>query len=284
MRAEREAKAAQRLAEDHKLYGEILSRHPYWRTDNDPPDLDVTTTGFQRIWRKNGVMHRDGAPALVGFCGAWQEKWFQNGKLHRTDGPAKTVMPASEYPEWWIAAGYGYKKWFVNGHLHREDGPAVIMRDGEKRWYQNGKLHRTDGPAIERRDGGFEYWVQGVPHRAGLPAVVYAQKRFETFYTDTPLEAWYEKGRLHREDGPAITFKDTEIWMRYGKFHRLDGPAVQVGHARGAEYFFYKLRYSRAYGQRRKFTPGATEFWIYGRRYTAEAFQKHLDKMKVLKG
>lgn len=282
MRAEREAKTAQQLAENHKLYGEILSHHPYWRTDSDPPDLEVTTTGFQRIWRKNGVMHRDGAPALVECNGFWREKWFQNGKLHRTDGPAKTVMSALQYPEWETATGYGYKKWFINGRLHREDGPAIILPGGDRRWYQNGELHRTDGPAIEGYDGRVEYWVQGVPHREGLPAVVHAHKRFEAVHTDTPLEGWYEKGRLHREDGPAIIFKDTEIWMRYGKFHRLDGPAVQVGHARGAEYFFSKLRYSRAY-DRRRYAPGATEFWIYGRRYTEEAFQKHLDKMKALK-
>ena len=38
---------------------------------------------------------------------------------------------------------------------------------------------------------------------------------------------WYQKGKLHREDGPAIIYPDgEERWYQYGKLHRTDGPAV----------------------------------------------------------
>ena len=36
-----------------------------------------------------------------------------------------------------------------------------------------------------------------------------------------------EKGRFHREDGPAIIYKDgTKKWYKHGLLHREDGPAV----------------------------------------------------------
>lgn len=38
----------------------------------------------------------------------------------------------------------------------------------------------------------------------------------------------YLDGKLHREDGPAIEFKDGhKIWYLHEKPHRIDGPAVE---------------------------------------------------------
>jgi hypothetical protein len=40
-------------------------------------------------------------------------------------------------------------------------------------------------------------------------------------------ERWYRDGRLHREDGPAVTYYDgTECWFINGLRHRADGPAI----------------------------------------------------------
>ena len=37
---------------------------------------------------------------------------------------------------------------------------------------------------------------------------------------------WFNNGKLHREDGPAIIFPDgTQFWYINGKRHREDGPA-----------------------------------------------------------
>ena len=40
-------------------------------------------------------------------------------------------------------------------------------------------------------------------------------------------EYWFKNGRLHRENGPAIQFKDGDNrWYKNGKLHRENGPAV----------------------------------------------------------
>ena len=37
---------------------------------------------------------------------------------------------------------------------------------------------------------------------------------------------WKLNGKFHREDGPAVEYKDgTKIWFFDGEYHRLDGPA-----------------------------------------------------------
>ena len=36
------------------------------------------------------------------------------------------------------------------------------------------------------------------------------------------------KGKLHREDGPALEFTDgSKTWYINGRLHRVDGPAVE---------------------------------------------------------
>lgn len=48
--------------------------------------------------------------------------WYKNGVLHREDGPA------IEFPD-------GGKQWRIDGNLHREDGPAIEGTGGYKAWY-----------------------------------------------------------------------------------------------------------------------------------------------------
>jgi hypothetical protein len=41
-------------------------------------------------------------------------------------------------------------------------------------------------------------------------------------------DEWTLEGSLHREDGPAVEYKDgTKKWCINGKLHRLDGPAFE---------------------------------------------------------
>ena len=43
-------------------------------------------------------------------------------------------------------------------------------------------------------------------------------------------KCWYKKGKLHREDGPAVELvRGQKEWYKEGKLHRLDGPAVEWG-------------------------------------------------------
>ncbi|CAB4129607.1 hypothetical protein UFOVP116_55 [uncultured Caudovirales phage] len=40
-------------------------------------------------------------------------------------------------------------------------------------------------------------------------------------------ERWLLNGRLHREDGPAVTWAGgTKSWYLNGERHRIDGPAI----------------------------------------------------------
>ena len=39
---------------------------------------------------------------------------------------------------------------------------------------------------------------------------------------------WYQDGKLHRTDGPAVEHADgNRRWYQYGKLHRTDGPAIE---------------------------------------------------------
>src|SRR5258708_6182686 len=77
-------------------------------------------------------------------------------------------------------------------------------------WYKEGTgiAHREDGPAIEWNDGGKE---------------------------------WQQDGKLHRINGPAISFVGMKVWYINGKRHRLDGPAVEV--ITGERYWWHQGKY-----------------------------------------
>lgn len=55
--------------------------------------------------------------------------------------------------------------------------------------------------------------------------------------------AYYQDGRLHREDGPAIEWETGRYeWYHHGKRHRDDGPAVD-GHHGYVEWYHYGKRH-----------------------------------------
>ena len=58
-------------------------------------------------------------------------------------------------------------------------------------------------------------------HRIGAPAVL---------WWDGDTE-WWENGKYHRLDGPAIDYDADQRWHWYqhGKLHRIDGPAEIFG-------------------------------------------------------
>jgi hypothetical protein len=104
-----------------------------------------------KIWKKNGLIHRDDGPAVITVNGT--EQWYQKNKLHREGGE-----PAVTYPD-------GNQGWYQHGELHREDGPALIMQNGAmQEWYKNGIPHRLDGPAIINPKGKMEWWVDGMEY------------------------------------------------------------------------------------------------------------------------
>jgi hypothetical protein len=48
-------------------------------------------------WRLCGLLHYDGAPAVVYACG--RQDWYQHGKLHRDGAPA--IVRANTTVEYW---------------------------------------------------------------------------------------------------------------------------------------------------------------------------------------
>jgi hypothetical protein len=66
-------------------------------------------------------------------------------------------------------------------------------------------------------DGTQQWWQNGRLHREDGPAVIHTDGN----------QTWYLNGRLHREDGPAyVGYDGTEYWCKNGKFNREDGPAI----------------------------------------------------------
>jgi hypothetical protein len=71
---------------------------------------------------------------------------------------------------------------------------------------------------------------------------------------DNCLKYWYQNGRYHRLDGPAIEYVSGEKnWCQYGELHRTDGPAIEY--------------------------PDGTKLWfIEGRAYTKEEYNRRISK------
>lgn len=87
------------------------------------------------------------------------------------------------------------------GQLHRTDGPAIEYAHGGKAWYLNGTLYR-----IIYAKGSQEWFnEQGQRDRIERPA-----------YENDRRKEWYQNGRLHRIDGPAIEYADgrKEYWFQ----------------------------------------------------------------------
>jgi len=65
---------------------------------------------------------------------------------------------------------------------------------------KNGDLHNAKGPALKTDfgDGRWEHcwYLCGLKHRVGGPAEEYSDGR----------RWWYESGKLHNPDGPAVMF------------------------------------------------------------------------------
>jgi flagellar basal body rod protein FlgG len=72
---------------------------------------------------------------------------------------------------------------------------------------------------IHTADGTITHMVNGKIHRDDGPAVEFRNGN----------KHYYKNGKFHRDDGPAIDNVDGyKVWMKEGLLHRLDGPARQA--------------------------------------------------------
>lgn len=77
-------------------------------------------------WLIGDTYHREDGPAvkLYGCKADCGEEWWLNGVLHREGKPALI------WPD-------GTREWFLHGERHREDGPALDWGDDTKGWWLN---------------------------------------------------------------------------------------------------------------------------------------------------
>jgi hypothetical protein len=208
----------------------------------------------RKEWWKDGVMHRDNAPALIDDGKSELapsehvvEAWCRRGRLHRGgDNPA-------------VIMSDGTQKWFVNGTKHRSgDKPAVVGANGYLEWAIKGKTHRSgDQPAIID-NGTYKWYSHGIIHRENdMPAIIKMKntEEDEKFSNGVCCLQWYKHGNLHRDnDKPALIdtveremgwyvngnpsrvnnmfakiqlYKNRIVleWFKRGEYHRTDGPA-----------------------------------------------------------
>lgn len=245
--------------------------------------VENQTEDFRAWFDLQGKLHQDGTPALIhgakqifavhGFDYAYLE----NGLPHRTDGPAKTNK-------------YGDQYWYYQGQLHREDGPACIDEDG-KRWFKHGVLHRDKGPAVKEKHK--KVWVKdGLAHRKGDPAMEYKDgswiwyQKGQIHRTDGPAKFdalgktlfWYQNGFLHRDNGPAEEAPDGMKWYQQGVLHREDGPAVDLDYLTAWATYG---KYHRLDGPAKIFKEGKQEFFVAGRKTSKERYPQRVEEFKA---
>lgn len=212
------------------VYGEQVTRDQFLAMTSRPRKRDYGVECI--IWENaRNKSHRLDGPAL--YVSDFDLRIFrQHGELHREDGPALEYrgmgagFTTAEGRRW----RPGDEVWALHGKYHRKDGPACLIHTDEGRveeWWEEGNRHRIDGPAVRYEDGREEYWVAG----KNLPKEEW--ERTPTRHEDAGLIRWVlPNGDLHREDGPAVVYKDGtgEEWYWCGKRHRVDGPAAILTH------------------------------------------------------
>jgi hypothetical protein len=82
-------------------------------------------------------------------------------------------------------------------------------------------------------------------------------------------EEWHRGGRLHRDGGPAVIFRNGgQQWWRHGEFHREGGPATID--PRGREEWWVGGRLHREDGPAVVDPDGSQQWWREGRLHRAD--------------
>lgn len=207
--------------------------------------------GCWHFYDEKKRLHRYGGPAEIERS---RISWMLNGEFSRLDGPAY-ISPK-------------VLTWVVRGKWHRTDGPAFVYRAMEDTtfFYINGKeMTREEYEKhFEIKESRIMDLVESPFRKHGHTFVDYkrlatpaeaAQKVYSVEETDDViayknkakrlnrvggpalirkhtqwgvLNKWYQNGKLHREDGPAVEAKNgsLKIWQKKGKYYRTNGPSV----------------------------------------------------------
>lgn len=161
-----------------------------------------------------GVEHSiDDRPAYRHFVEATGREicliWYKNGLEHRDGKPSYLLFNDN--------GSVRARHWCIDGAGHRLDGPSreiiseTTGRPIELEYRQFGRWFRLDGPAS-----------MNIAEDTGIVTC-------EKWCSDPEIDGW------HREDGPAVTFRDRitgiayeQIWMRKNALFRPDRKAPVV--------------------------------------------------------
>jgi antitoxin component YwqK of YwqJK toxin-antitoxin module len=177
----------------------------YYKNDQLHRDGDLPAIQYSdgtQEWYKEGLLHRDGnLPAIIKANGS--KEYYQYGQLHRENGPA--IENKNGHGEYYILGEKVQSIFLTNGQLNNLQEPSVAYMNGSKGYFSNGKLFK-----IMKINGDIEYYKDGKLHRDDdKPAIVQNSQH--------GTRAWYQNGLLHRHNGPARTFCDTEEFYFKGK-------------------------------------------------------------------
>jgi len=185
----------------------------------------------------------------------------------------------------------GSKFWFNDdGKYHRVGGPACVYMGGTRIWYQNGLYHRLDGYAYVDSKCKL-FYINGVQYhtkREFKKAAKVFRKQAKFYVDESGNDQWIQDGNYttfcgdqiyvqdgeyHREDGPAVIFKDgSQFWYKNGVHHREDGPAI-VGCGCTKEWY-QNGELHRDDGPARIYKDSSEEFWVDGIQYPKKKFKK----------
>ena len=91
---------------------------------------------------------------------------------------------------------------------------------------------------------------------------------------------WYQNGKRHRLDGPAIEYANgTKGWYQNDKLHRLDGPAVE--HGDGFKAWYQNDKRHREDGPACEYADGDRYWFIEGKELTEKEFNDRNNKVEV---
>lgn len=127
---------------------------------------------------------------------------------------------------------------------------TLILLDSQGRIHATGvssNIMNPESTAIERPDGTREHWHRGRLHREDGPAVEFAGKElhlrlpFGELRLFGPVELWFRRGRLHRDGEPAVRdAKGSALWFTEGRVHRDDGAAVEDVDDHGTNLWWFR--------------------------------------------
>jgi len=88
---------------------------------------------------------------------------------------------------------------------------------------------------------------------------------------------WWQNGKRHRLDGPAVEYSGSKEWYQNGKLHRLDGPAYEG--REGTKEWYIDGKYYKTEKEFLKATQPATELTV------AEIARRlGISHLKIIKG